>query len=241
MSRQHFALIAGVLIVLFGISVSLYFRSQGNPFEQTPTPDPKKFHRASWLPPTESGDKRILKVESPGKIFRIPEDLVLMGPVPTSIFTMKMIWPEWIPLRLSGRYATIKDVIRVHVRLDPNKRQRTGRDLLSWQVEHGSYLSPVQLKEYPELLVYSHPGTISTAYYESNRPDGVTPEGDPILFHCVKGRGREGGDFTPCRGDYRIFGDILVTVAFYGERINDGTDIFLKSMELIRSLVEVKS
>lgn len=246
MNRQQAAIVVGVVILLVGFSVFLVTRDRQNVTVRPALPDSKVFHTATWLSPAKSGGKRILQFESLGKIFRIPEDLILIGPVPTTSFTLQLVWPEWVPISSTGA-DSVKDGVDIHVQLDPKKGQRTGRNLLNWVLaDVGTFEPPIRLEEFPGYLVYppngyQNSGNVGTAYYESTRSDGVTPEGDPIVFRCNKGKGKDGGDWTLCRGQNRIFGDLLITVDFFGEHINDGTDIFLKSMELIQSLVEVKS
>lgn len=245
MNRRELTIVIGTAALLVVLSINLALQDRERAVARSKPPDPRMFHSARRIPPEETGEERILEVVSPGKVFRIPADLIRMGPVPTSGFTLQLVWPEWVPLGSSGRNASVKDGVKIHVRLEPNRGQRTGRDLVNWTLDAGSFLPGLILNEYPGYRVYPMRGyqeskRVGTALYESTRSDGVTPEGEPIVFRCNKGKGKDGGDWTLCRGYYRIFGDLLVIVDFFGEHIKDGTDIYLKSMELIHSLVELQ-
>lgn len=239
MTRGQFALVVSVVILLMGFTIALMLPDWKSAIGLRS--DPSMFHSAKRTSPTEPDSSSTLELTSPGKLFRIPNQMASIGKLPAKKFTIRMIWPDWQPLGSGGPAISIKNVLYIVVALDPKKHALVSSKELKLDLSYRRYLPAVRFKEYPGYLVYSHRDRIGTAHYESTRASARTPEGYPVLFHCEKGVGSNGGDWTRCRSRFWILNDILISVLFFGEHVNDGTDIILKSIDLVQALVEESS
>ncbi len=199
------------------------------------------FYSATWLPPNEPGGNRIRKITTPSRILYIDESILLERDTPRSMISLRLAAPTTSAdeNKISDQPQAQKYHFEIFIRLDPEKRAMPSIDQFKSFSEKYREIEPHIDERYQKLSIYSESKEKNRpGWYKSIDPTITMPDGDPIVFLCTVWGKEIERSWGYCRGAYRMFEDMLVTIRFNSVHLTNWQKIFDESIKTLETITQ---